>query len=170
MNFRLKAEEGTLSIMKAAAALFLLITCSVPLISACASSAAVSRTIDDATITTRVKTALLNDTVLDATKIDVDTSAGVVTLKGVVKSKEEEMKAIELTRHVSGVRDVKSALQIQSGVRSQDASVRILSGATPSERRISGTSVIMEGGPQRKQSVSLSTSGASSSVPARPRE
>jgi hyperosmotically inducible protein len=99
--------------MKTAAVLVLLMTCSIPIISACASSTAVSRTIDDATITTRVKTALLNDTVLDATKIDVDTSAGVVTLKGVVTSKEEEAKAIELTRRVAGVRDVKSLLQIQ---------------------------------------------------------
>jgi osmotically-inducible protein OsmY len=99
--------------MKTAAALVLAITCSIPFISACASSAAVNRTIDDATITTRVKTALLNDPVLDATKIEVETSAGVVTLSGVVKSKDEETKAIELTRHVTGVRDVKSSLQVQ---------------------------------------------------------
>jgi osmotically-inducible protein OsmY len=99
--------------MKPAAGLLLLITCTVPLISACASTAAVSRTIDDATITTRVKTVLLNDAVIDATKIEVDTSAGIVTLTGVVKSKEEETKAIELTRRVSGVRDVKSSLKIQ---------------------------------------------------------
>jgi hyperosmotically inducible periplasmic protein len=99
--------------MRTTAVLFFLVTCSVPLISACASSAAVSRTIDDATITTRVKTALLNDPIIDATKIDVETSAGVVTLTGFVKSKEEEMKALELTRRVSGVRDVKSSLQVQ---------------------------------------------------------
>lgn len=99
--------------MKAAAALLLLLACSLPLLSACASSETINRTIDDATITTRVKTALLNDPVIDATKIEVETSAGVVTLNGVVKSKEEEMKAIDLTRRVSGVRDVKSSLKIQ---------------------------------------------------------
>jgi osmotically-inducible protein OsmY len=100
--------------MKTAAALLVLITSSVPLISACASGGVVvNRTIDDATTTTRVKTALLNDPVIDATRIDVDTSAGIVTLKGVVKSKEEEAKAIELTRRVAGVREVKSLLQIQ---------------------------------------------------------
>jgi hyperosmotically inducible periplasmic protein len=100
--------------LKRAAALVLMITCTAPLLSACASDAAVSRTIDDATITTRVKTALLNDPALDATKIDVDTSAGVVTLRGVVKSREEETKAIELTRRVTGVKDVKSSLQVQA--------------------------------------------------------
>jgi hypothetical protein len=105
------------------AALILVIICTVPFLSACASSGAVSRTIDDATITTRVKTALLNDPVLDATKIEVDTSAGVVTLGGVVKSKEEETKAIELTRRVTGVRDVKSSLQVQ-GPRPEARDVR----------------------------------------------
>jgi hyperosmotically inducible protein len=100
--------------MKTAAALLVLITSSVPVISTCASGGVVvNRTIDDATTTTRVKTALLNDPVIDATRIDVDTSAGIVTLKGVVKSKEEEAKAIELTRRVAGVRDVKSLLQVQ---------------------------------------------------------
>jgi osmotically-inducible protein OsmY len=100
--------------MRQATALLLTLVSGAPLmISACGGGMAVNRTIDDATITTRVKTALLNDPVIDATKIDVDTSAGVVTLTGVVKSKEEETKAIELTRRVSGVRDVKSLLKSQ---------------------------------------------------------
>ena len=101
--------------MKPAAALLLLLTCSLPVFSACASDQALNRTIDDATITTRVKTALLNDPVIDATKITVETSGGVVTLNGAVKSKEEETKAVDLTRRVAGVRDVKSALKIQVG-------------------------------------------------------
>jgi hyperosmotically inducible periplasmic protein len=114
VNFGLAAEAWRLQpLMKTAAVLVFFISCSLPLISGCASRAAVNRTIDDATITTRVKTALLNDPVIDATKIDVETSAGVVTLTGVVKSKEEEMKAIDLSRRVSGVREVKSALKIE---------------------------------------------------------
>src|SRR3954451_7099710 len=100
--------------MRHATALLLVLMSGAPLmISACGGGAAVNRTIDDATTTTRIKTALLNDPVIDATKIDVETSAGVVTLTGVVKSKEEEAKAVELTRRVAGVRDVKSALKIQ---------------------------------------------------------
>lgn len=70
---------------------------------------------DDATITARVKTVLLNDTQIAATKIDVATVAGVVTISGSVKSKAEEARAIELARTVTGVRDVKSALQISPG-------------------------------------------------------
>src|SRR5687767_1443514 len=73
----------------------------------------VGDTIDDATITTRVKTSLLNDPLVGGLRIDVDTFKGVVTLSGRVKTKEEEAKAIELARRIGGVTDVKSALQIQ---------------------------------------------------------
>jgi hyperosmotically inducible periplasmic protein len=81
------------------------------LLSACGKS--VGDTIDDATITTRVKTALLNDPVVGGLRIDVDTFKGVVTLSGRAKTKEEEAKAIALTRQIDGVTDVKSTLQIQ---------------------------------------------------------
>ena len=67
---------------------------------------------DDATITTRVKTVLLNDPQVAATKIDVSTAGGIVTLTGTVKSKADETRAIELARQVTGVRDVKSTLVV----------------------------------------------------------
>lgn len=73
----------------------------------------VGETIDDATVTTRVKTAFINDPVVGAARIDVDTFKGVVTLSGSVKSKEEEQKAIAIARSIKGVSDVKSTLQIQ---------------------------------------------------------
>ena len=72
----------------------------------------VGETIDDATITTRVKTALLNDPLVGGLGIDVDTFKGAVQLSGRVKSKAEEAKAIELARRVNGVTDVKSSLQV----------------------------------------------------------
>ncbi len=67
---------------------------------------------DDQTITARVKTVLLNDTQISATRIDVATANGVVTISGTVKSKAEEQRAIQLTRQVAGVRDVRSTLTI----------------------------------------------------------
>jgi osmotically-inducible protein OsmY len=67
---------------------------------------------DDLTITTRVKTALINEPAISAT-IDVETFQGVVTLSGRVKSKEEETKALAVARTIRGVADVKSKLQIQ---------------------------------------------------------
>jgi len=81
--------------------------------SSCRGGAAINRTIDDATVTTRVKTALLNTTEVDATKIDVETTGGVVTLRGLVRNKDEETKAVAVTRRVDGVRDVHSELKVQ---------------------------------------------------------
>ena len=73
----------------------------------------VGETIDDTTITTRVKTAMLNDPAVGGLRIDVDTFKGVVTLSGRVKSKDEEAQAIALARKIGGVTDVKSTLQVQ---------------------------------------------------------
>ena len=75
----------------------------------------VGETIDDATITARVKTALLNDRDVAGLKIDVDTTLGVVTMSGVVRSRSEEQRAIQLARRVPGVKDVRSTLQVDSG-------------------------------------------------------
>jgi osmotically-inducible protein OsmY len=83
----------------------------LPLLSACGKT--VGETIDDATITTRVKTAFINDPVVGAARIDVDTFKGVVTLSGRVKSKDEEAKAVAIARSVKGVSQVKSTLQIE---------------------------------------------------------
>ena len=92
-------------------AFFLALVLITPLLAACGKT--VGETIDDPTITTRVKTALLNDPEITIARIDVDTFKGVVTLSGRVKTKEEEQKAIDLARKTRGVVDVKSKLQIQ---------------------------------------------------------
>ena len=72
----------------------------------------VGETIDDTTITTRVKTAMLNDPNVGGLRIDVDTFKGVVTLSGRVKSQAEKDQAIALARTVSGVTEVKDAMQV----------------------------------------------------------
>jgi osmotically-inducible protein OsmY len=94
-------------------ALLLAVVIALPLLGACGKS--VGETIDDATITTRVKTAFINDPTVGALRIDVDTFKGVVTLSGRVKSKDEEAKAIALARSIKGVAEVKSTLQIEPG-------------------------------------------------------
>ncbi len=96
----------------AATVLLLAVTLIAPmLLTACGKS--VDATVDDATITTRVKTSLLNDPDVAALRIDVDTFKGVVTLSGAVKTAAERDKAIALARKIGGVTDVKSTLQIQ---------------------------------------------------------
>lgn len=77
---------------------------------ACAKT--ISETLDDTTITTRVKTAMLNDPAVGGLRIDVDTVKSVVTLSGRVKSQSERDQAVGLARGVSGVSEVKDALQI----------------------------------------------------------
>ena len=101
---------------KLATTVFLTVVVFAPMMAAACGArggTAVSRSIDDATISTRVKTALLNEPGITVTKVDVQTSQGVVTLTGSVKSKEEEAHVIATARKIEGVRDVKSALQIQ---------------------------------------------------------
>jgi osmotically-inducible protein OsmY len=96
----------------AATVLLLAVTLLAPmLLTACGKS--VDATVDDATITTRVKTSLLNDPDVAALRIDVDTFKGVVTLSGAVKTAAERDKAVALARKIGGVTDVKSTLQIQ---------------------------------------------------------
>jgi osmotically-inducible protein OsmY len=72
----------------------------------------VGEAIDDTTITTRVKTAMLNDPAVGGLSIDVDTFKGVVTLSGRVRTQAEKDQAIALARNVSGVTQVKDALQV----------------------------------------------------------
>jgi hypothetical protein len=82
----------------------------VPLTAACGKT--VGEALDDTTITTRVKTAMLNDPAVGGLGIDVDTFKGVVTLSGRVRSENERTQAITLARRVNGVAEVKDALQV----------------------------------------------------------
>jgi osmotically-inducible protein OsmY len=81
-------------------------------ISTLACGKTVGEAIDDTTITTRVKTAMLNDPTVGGLRVDVDTFKGVVTLSGRVKSQVERDQAIALARGVDGVTEVKDAMQV----------------------------------------------------------
>lgn len=76
-----------------------------------AAEAVVDKT-TDASITSAIKMKLASDDLTDALDINVDTSNGMVTLKGQVSSQAEADRAIELARTVEGVKDVSSELQI----------------------------------------------------------
>jgi osmotically-inducible protein OsmY len=99
-----------------------LLSCSLALatpIVGCASgggghTAKVNQTLDDATIQTRVKTALLNDPTVGGDPIDVASQNGVVTLSGEIKAPDHEARAAELARKIGGVKDVKTALKVQT--------------------------------------------------------
>jgi osmotically-inducible protein OsmY len=102
--------------LRTATRLLMVLLLVAPLAAGCAKakdSPARAEAMDDAVLSTKVKTAFINDLVIGEARIDVETSKGVVTLSGRVKSKDEETKAVELARTVKGVTDVKSTLQIQ---------------------------------------------------------
>jgi hyperosmotically inducible periplasmic protein len=68
--------------------------------------------IDDVTIGTRLKAALAADPELSALKINVDTTQGVVRLRGEVKSMALRRKAEDTARKIQGVKSVSNDLVI----------------------------------------------------------
>lgn len=76
---------------------------------------AAAQKIDDAGITTKVKTGLSADKDLNASRIDVDTQAGVVTLRGSAPTDAARQRASEIARNVKDVKDVKNLMTVQAG-------------------------------------------------------
>ena len=75
--------------------------------------------VDDATITSKVKTAFATDKTVSAMQVNVDTNGGNVRLSGFVDSEAEKRRAEEIARSVSGVRSVTNALTVQSAARTR---------------------------------------------------
>jgi hyperosmotically inducible periplasmic protein len=73
----------------------------------------VGTVVDDATITAKVKTALIGNTDTKATQINVSTHAGVVQLSGFVNDSNESHTAESLAGDVAGVRHVDNVLEIK---------------------------------------------------------
>ena len=70
--------------------------------------------VSDATLTTKVHTALANDVGMRTMySINVDSDKGVVTLKGKVDSQATRQRAEEVAKRVSGVSSVKNELQVK---------------------------------------------------------
>ncbi|MFN7196491.1 MAG: BON domain-containing protein [Hylemonella sp.] len=66
----------------------------------------------DASLTAKVKTALITAPDLGSSNIDVDTSNGVVTLNGEVKNANEKDKAEQVAATMIGVTSVVNKLQV----------------------------------------------------------
>jgi len=69
--------------------------------------------IDDASITTAVKSKLVADKALNLTRVHVDTNNGTVYFNGTVETPEQKARAEEIAREAKGVRSVVNNLQIQ---------------------------------------------------------
>ena len=68
--------------------------------------------VDDARISTAVQTTLTSDKLSNFTRIDVDTTNGVVYLNGMVQSAEQKARAEQLAGRVDGVKKVVNNLQV----------------------------------------------------------
>ena len=75
----------------------------------------------DAGITGTVKTKLTADSQVKASEVNVDTSAGVVTLTGNVDSEAARDRAVQLARETAGVKDVKDMIAVREGAHSGEA-------------------------------------------------
>jgi hyperosmotically inducible periplasmic protein len=68
--------------------------------------------VDDATLTTKVKAALLADDEVKGLAISVETSGGKVQLTGTAKSDAERQKAEQLAKNIEGVTAVQNSIAI----------------------------------------------------------
>ena len=69
--------------------------------------------LDDATVTAKVKRALIAEPNLKGLAIDVDTSKNVVTLSGTVASEQARADAERIAKQVEGVTEVKNNLEVK---------------------------------------------------------
>ena len=82
----------------------------------CASTATSEGTgeyVDDAVITTKVKTAIFNEPTLKSAEINVETFKGKVQLSGFVNSQQDVNKAVMVARTVKGVESVKNDMRVK---------------------------------------------------------
>jgi hyperosmotically inducible protein len=70
--------------------------------------------LDDAAITAKIKAAIISDSLLKVSEIEVTTAGGVVQLNGTVNSQEGIDKATEIATSVKDVKSVENRLVIKS--------------------------------------------------------
>ena len=69
--------------------------------------------LDDTSITTSVKTRLASDQMGSVTRIDVETTRGIVHLNGVVDGVEDKERVARIAGGVEGVKNVVNNLQVR---------------------------------------------------------
>jgi hyperosmotically inducible protein len=77
------------------------------------SDSSTGQAIDDSVITTKAKTALLADTNVRGTDINVETNKGVVLLSGTVADSKQKERAASIVRGLDGVQSVENKLTIK---------------------------------------------------------
>ncbi len=86
-----------------------------PVMVGCATAdRSVGQTVDDATITAKVKSQLLSSPDVAGLNVNVTTYRGQVQLSGYVNSAEQRQKAEEIARKVEGVKTVSNDLIVKA--------------------------------------------------------
>ena len=73
------------------------------------------KSMEDAALTAKVKSALIAEPGLKALSINVDTADGVITLNGTANSPENRDKAVQVAQNVPGVKSVRDNLVVSKG-------------------------------------------------------
>lgn len=71
------------------------------------------RSVDDSVITTKAKSALLADTTVNGSEINVETNKGVVTLSGTVANDRQRERAASIVRGLDGVKSVENKMTLK---------------------------------------------------------
>jgi hyperosmotically inducible periplasmic protein len=86
-----------------------------PLFTGCATERTAGQTVDDASITAKVKSQLLADPQVSGLNVNVTSYEGQVQLSGYVDSTEQRTKAEQIAKNVSGVKSVSNDLIVKAG-------------------------------------------------------
>ena len=114
LNFINLRRKGTMKPIKGISASLLAIL--LIIVVGCAGSPTRESTgeyIDDTWITTKVKAALIDDSVVKATEVNVETFKGVVQLSGFVSSKAAMDQAVLVTSKIDGVTEVRNDMRVK---------------------------------------------------------
>jgi hyperosmotically inducible periplasmic protein len=79
-----------------------------------ATRASTGEMIDDATITTKVKSAFVKDPVVKAMDVKVETFKGAVQLSGFVDTAEQKARAEQIAASVQGVASVRNNISLKT--------------------------------------------------------
>lgn len=104
------------SYLKATLLSTLLASAAAPFFGGCAATATRESTgeyVDDSTLTTKVKAAFVQDEVVKARAISVETFKGVVQLGGFVATTDEKARAEQIAANIPGVRKVQNNIAIK---------------------------------------------------------
>jgi len=114
------------------AGMYALGICAVLSVSACqkqpqvdqtASTTTLGNDVDDSLITTKVKSALMNDEDIKSIDFKVTTDQGNVILSGIVNNQMQIDRSLMLVKTVSGVKNVTNQLTIKTGTQSMGAKI-----------------------------------------------